>query len=477
MAFATSPHDKLNEADRTTGQPVAEQEIRAAASTLRELLDPSRVLISGPAYDDARRVWNGAVEHRPALVVQPVNPSEIQAALGVARTHRLPMSVRGGGHDWAGRAVRHGGLVMDLSRLRRVTVDPEARVATVSGGATAADVIAAADRYGLSAATGTVGAVGMAGLTLGGGYGPLNGQFGLALDNLLSADVVLADGRLVTADANHEPELFWALRGGGGNFGVVTSMRIELHPVHQVLAGLIIYPWLHAADVLSRLSDMLGAAPDELTVQVAVLSGPDGSPVLVLSPAWSGDLTQGAQAVDELHRLGTPLHSQVAPMSYADMLSLFDPYIANGRHYAIRTRSVAGFTPDVIAALVEAGSTRTSPLTGISIHHFHGAATRVPLETTAFGIRQYHHLVEIVAGWEPADGDDGARHRTWADQVSASLAPSALPGGYPNLLGPDAHDQIAHAYGVNAPRLRAAKRRFDPDGIFSAIALPADASL
>jgi FAD/FMN-containing dehydrogenase len=429
-------------------------------------------LLPGPAYDAARRVWNGAVNHRPALIVRCETPAQIQSALRAAHSHRLPVSVRGGGHDWAGRAVRHGGLVIDLSGMREVDVYPGSRAASVAGGATATDLIAAAAPYGLAAATGTVGAVGMAGLTLGGGYGPLNGRFGLALDNLLGADVVLADGRLVVADAIDEPELFWALRGGGGNFGVVTSLHVRLHLMWRLLAGYIFYPWSQAADVLGRLSGILGAAPDELTIQVAVVTGPDGGPVLVLSPAWSGDLTQGEKHIDELRRLGAPLDSQVAPRTYAEMLGLFDPLIVDGRHYAIRTRTVAGLTPDVVAALVEAGSTLTSPLTGIYVHHFHGAAARVPIYATAFGIRRPHHMIEIVPGWEPTDGDDGARHRAWADTVSASLAPYALAGGYPNLLGPDARDQIARAYGVNAPRLLAAKKRFDPDGIFSAIGLP-----
>jgi FAD/FMN-containing dehydrogenase len=447
----------------------------STGSVARELsahVDPERVLVRGRAYDEARRIWNGAVDHRPALIVRCETPAEVQASILAARRHELPVSVRGGGHDWAGRALRHGGLVIDLSRMRHVAADAAARVATAEGGATTRDVVAAATPRELAAATGTVGSVGMAGLTLGGGYGPLNGRFGLALDNLLGAEVVLADGRLVMTDSTHESALYWAIRGGGGNFGVVTSMRIRLHPLKQLLAGFIIYPWSQAADVWRGLRDIVAAAPDELTVQSGVLSGPDGGPTLFLSPVWSGDLAQGDRAVDALRRLGRPLISQNAPMTYVDMLSLFDGFAA-GRHYAIRTRSLRGFTPDVISALVDAGSARTSPLSAISIHHFHGAAARVPIESTAFGIRRHHLLVEIVAAWEPND-HNGARHRSWADAVSTALARGALPGGYANLLGPDEHEQIAHAYGHNAARLGAAKLRFDPDGIFSAIALPLD---
>ncbi len=350
----------------------------SAARDLSAQLDPGRVLLPGPSYDEARRTWNGAVEHRPALIVRCQTPAEVQAAVGAARHHHLPLSVRGGGHDWAGRALRHGGLVIDLTGMRQVTVDPAERVATVAGGATAGDLISAAALHHLSAATGMVGFVGMAGLTLGGGYGSLNGRFGLALDNLLGAEIVLADGRLVTTHATHEPELYWALRGGGGNFGVVTSMRIRLHPVHQLLAGLIMYPWSQVSDIMGRLNDILAAAPDELTIQTGILSGLGGSPILFLAPAWSGDLTHGEKAIDELHRLGTPLFTKVAAMTYTDLLAMSDARIVNGHHYAGRTRSVTGFTPDVISALIEAGSTLTSPLSGIPIHHFHGVAARIP---------------------------------------------------------------------------------------------------
>jgi FAD/FMN-containing dehydrogenase len=442
-----------------------------SAAELAAQVDPDRLLTSGPRYDEARAIWNGAVDQRPAVIVRAETPAEVQAAVQIARRYHLPVSVRGGGHDWAGRAIRPDGLVIDLTGMRQVTVDPAGRVAIAAGGATARDVVTASAPYGLAAATGTVGAVGMAGLTLAGGYGPLNGRFGLALDNLLGAELVLADGTLLTTDATNEPELYWAIRGGGGNFGVVTAMTIRLHPVHQVLAGFIFYPWPQAADVWSRLDALLAAGPDGLTVQSGVLPAPNGGPALLVSPCWSGDPAEGEKVIADVQELGTPVMSQVAAMTYADVLSLFDAYVVNGDHYAIRTRSVAAFTADVIAALVEAGTTRTSPMSVMSIHHCHGAAARVPLDSTAFGIRRDHFVVEIVAAWHP-DDDQDARHRSWTESVSTALAPYALPGGYPGLLGPDARDQIANAYGGNTGRLRAAKARYDPDGIFTATALP-----
>jgi len=440
--------------------------VTAAANDLAKRIDSAQVHVPNGG---APLLWNAAVDHRPALIVRARSPRDVQEAIRVARDRGMRLSVLGGGHDWAGRALRDGGLVIDLSGMRRVTVDARARVAAVGGGATAADVMAAAAPYGLVAAAGNVGAVGMTGLTLGGGYGPLNGRFGLALDNLFGAEVVLADGRIVTTDATHEPELFWALRGGGGNFGVVTSMRVRLHPLEWLIGGLIVFPWSQAAAVWRGLGEVLSTAPDELTVQSGLLSGPDGRPAAYLAPAWSGDLRSGEAAVDELAKLGTPLTMQVAPMTYGEMLGLFDAFTVGGLHWALRTRTVAGYTPEVVDALIEAGRTRTSPRSGIPIHNFHGASTRVAFGETAFANRRQHFVVEIVAGWEPGNG---AAHRAWADAVSAALAPHALPGGYPSLLGPDDHAQIANAYGNNCMRLGAAKRHFDPDDVFTATPLP-----
>jgi FAD/FMN-containing dehydrogenase len=446
----------------------------AAARELRAVMQGKVVLRGDDAYERVRQIWNGAVNYQPALFALCETPKDVREAVLTARIHRLPLSVRGGGHDWAGRALRQDGLVIDLSAMRQVVVDTEAQAAAVDGGATAGEVIAAAAPHGLTAAVGTVGSVGMAGFTLGGGYGPLTPRYGLGLDNLLSAQVVLADGRLVTADDSENPDLFWALRGGGGNFGVVTSMRIRLHPIRTLLSGLILFPWSEAEWVLRGYAEALASAPDELAVIAGVLSAPDGSPVVFLAPTWSGETKQGEGIVARLKRLGTPLLAQVSPMAYGDMLRMFDAHVVNGRHYAVQTRWLPKLTLDSISTLISAGNTRTSPFTAIALHHFHGAATRVPLSTTAFGLRQAHFLVEVIAAWEPSTDDNSAVHQQWARTVSRALATEALPGGYANLLGPDEHEQIASAYGGNLSRLQRAKQRFDPNGLFtSAIPLPA----
>lgn len=439
--------------------------ITAAANDLERRIDSTQVRVPG----GAPLIWNAAVQHRPALVVRVESPRDVQGAVRVARDRGMRLSVLGGGHDWAGRAVCDGGLVIDMSGMRSVTVDSKARVATVGGGVIASDLIDAVAPYGLVAATGNCGGVGMTGLTLGGGYGPLNGRFGLAADNLLGAEVVLADGRIVTADATHEPELFWALRGGGGNFGVVTSMRVRLQPLDRLIGGMIMFPWSQAATVWRGLGELLSTAPDVLTVQSGLMSGPDGNPAVYLQPAWSGDLGCGLSAADLLTTLGTPLTTQVAPVAYGEVLGLFDAASVRGLCWEVRTRTVAGYTPEVIDALVEGARTLTSPRSLISIHHFHGASTRVAPDQTAFANRRPHFMVEIIACWEAGDG---ATHRAWAAAVSAALAPHALPGGYASLLGPDDHDQIANAHGDNITRLLAAKKHYDPDAVFTAIPLP-----
>lgn len=454
------------------------EEDTAAAAVTRELagrLDDGAVVTSGAAYEQTRRIWNGAVTSRPGVVVRARKAQDVAAAVRAAREHGLPLSVRSGGHDWAGRSLRDGGLVIDLTGMRQVIADPERAVASAGGGATAAAVIAAAEPYGLTAVTGTVGSVGMAGLSLGGGYGPLNGHFGLAADNLLGADVVLADGRAVTVDDETEPELFWAIRGGGGNFGVVTSMRIRLHAVRRVLAGVIGYQLRHAASVLARLDEVLACAPDELTVQGLILTGADGAPGLFLRPLWSGDLSAGEPRIEQLERLGTPVFAQVNRMTYGEAVRQNDAQgELTGNHVMARTLWLPRYTDGVVAGLIEAGRTLTSAQSGIAVHDFHGAAARVPVESTAFGLRRRHLMAEVIGWWQPGPA---APHQAWADRTTRALAPDAFPGGYPNMLGAADEAQIALAYGPNTARLLATKERFDPEGVFSATPLPLRATV
>ncbi|MDJ1135763.1 FAD-binding oxidoreductase [Streptomyces iconiensis] len=444
----------------------------ALTAALRRTFPDERIRTTGPGYESARALWNGAVTARPSVIACCSSPADVQAGVRAAREAGVPLSVRGGGHGWSGNALAEGGLTLDLTGMRQVEVDPRTRTARVAGGASAADVAGAAQAYGLVAVTGTAGAVGMAGLALGGGYGPLSGRFGLAVDSVLSVDIVLADGSLVTADAGHESDLFWAVRGAGGNFGAVTGMRLRLHQIPALLSGMVIYPAAQADPVLAALADHLPAGgPDELTVQTGFTAGPDGTPVLFAAPTWCGEAEAGERAIAPLTRLGDPLATQTGPVTLAGMLAGIDAAFPSGRHVEITTRTLTGLTPAVRGALTAGGNTLTSPLSALSLHSLHGAATRVPAADTAFGNRTPHLMTEIIATWEP-DDPTPATHRTWAHETSRALAPHALPGGYANLLPPDATDQITHAYGANGARLLGVKRRYDPDAVFRAIPLP-----
>jgi FAD/FMN-containing dehydrogenase len=445
--------------------------VSSLVEELRSATQGRVVSAEDATYDAAREVWNGAVDHHPALVAFCETVQDVQSALYVAVNHGLPISVRGGGYDWAGRSVRTGGLVIDLSPMKKVSVDAHGKIATVQGGATAGDVIAAATPHGLAAVVGTMSKIGMAGLTLAGGYGPLSTRFGLALDNLLSAELVLADGRQLRASSSENPDLFWALRGGGGNFGVVTSMEIRLHPVQTVLTGKILFPWSDVQSVLNGYTEIMSSAPDELSITVGVGSAPDGSSAVFMAPFWSGDLTQGEQIVANLQGLGTPLLAAVRPTDYDKVFGLFEGSAPAGRYYMQQTRWLPTIIPEVITSLIDAVECKTSPFSLVAVQSFHGAPSRIPLHDTAFGLRRKHFMAGIIVAWTPDDSNP-AKHQQWSRDVSQGLAPYALPGGYPNLLGPDERVQIDAAYGSNIGRLREVKRRFDPDNLFAATPLP-----
>jgi len=443
--------------------------IANAHRALRTSLDAAQVHISGPSYTEAVRLWNGAVRHRPAIVLTCTSPADVALGVRTAREFGLPLTGRGRGHDWAGRALVDGGLTLDLRPLRTVRVDAAAETAEVGGGASANDLLAAASERGLVAATGTIGTVGVAGLTLGGGYGPLAGRAGLAADNLLAAEVVTADGSIVRAD----DDLLWALRGGGGNFGIVTSMTIRLHAVPSVVTGLVLYSWHQARQVLERVREAQHTAPDNLTIQVGAIAAPDGSPALLVLPTWAGDAATGedpAGPVQALTRLGDPLLSRLEAAPYAAAIAGRDAMFPDGKHVTIRTRSVPALDDDVIGVVERFGGKLPTPMSGIILHHFHGAATRVGTTDTAFALRRPHLMAEILGIRQPP-GSAGLLGE-WADAASSALAGHAFPGGYANLLGPDAIDQIPHVHGDNLPRLRRIKAAVDPDGIFSATPLP-----
>jgi FAD/FMN-containing dehydrogenase len=440
------------------------------ANLSRALLD--RLSMPGDArYAAATAIW-AKVDVAPAAVVTCRSVADVQAAIAAAHEAKLPLSVRGGGHDWVGRALCDG-IVIDLSEMRGVTVATDRRTALIQGGVRARDIVSAIDPLGLAAVTGSCGGVGMAGLTLGGGYGPLIGRQGLALDNLVEAQIVLADGSAVSASVSENQELFWALRGGGGNFGVITAMRCKLHEMPSVHAGVLIYPMSEVKSVLTRAAALAASMPDEFSVQLGVAAGPDGSFGLLVAPVWCGAPEDGEPQLAPFAKLGTLLAGAIERKSQTALLSMFDTMIVDGLRVHIETCSLDALDGESIDTLVGAMAKAISPGCAILTHEFKGAACRVAADATAFGLRRPHVLIEILTMFpEPDDISGIQRHVAWARQTREAFA-SALPGGYPNLLGRADPARAAASYGGNAERLIRVKRHYDPDNVFSsAIPLP-----
>jgi FAD/FMN-containing dehydrogenase len=438
--------------------------LETVAALLREQLPSDMVVTEPPAVRAASRLWNAQVQGCPAVVARCRTTADVQAAVHAARSAGMPLSVLGGGHDWTGSAIRDGGLLVDLSTMRQVTIDGDQ--ARVGGGATVSDVLDAARPHGYAAAVGSVSPVGFAGLTLGGGYGPLTGVTGLGVDNLLSAEVVLADGRVATADPHHEADLFWALRGGGGNFGVVTELRTRLHPFATVTAGMIAFGWEQARSVLRGWQDLMASADDALDVTFGAMSAPNGL-VLHTLPTWAGDPGHAAAQLAGVRALGEPVLDDVRPQALADTVHALDDVFPRGGHYRLGARLLPGLTDSCIDAFVRSAEAMPAACV-LSVHHSRGAATRVPATETAYPYRDEHLVVMILGAWS---GGDGSAVTAWVQDTERRLDPHALPGGWANFMARG--DQRARdAYGVNTSRLLAVKAHYDPGGVFTAIPLP-----
>lgn len=437
-----------------------------AIKRLRQHLTGTLILPQDDAYEQARRVWNGMVDKRPSAIVRCANEQDVIRTVQFAREQDLPLSVRGGGHDYCGRSLCDDGLVIDFSAMRNVSIDPERRTARVQAGTTIGELIGAARQHGLVASTGSLAMVGLAGQTLGGGYGPLMGKFGMVIDNLLSVDIVTAEGQLLTANTDLHPDLFWAVRGGGGNFGVVTAFEYRLHPGSSVLTGTFLYPLDQAREVLRGYHDFTSTAPDELTIGAALLHTPDGMPAILFAPSYHGSFAEGERAMEPLRTFGTPLLSTVQPMEYSDLLTTFNALVPVGRYYFYKGQSFAGLSSEAIEGIVESAHRFTSPFSALIFHHFHGAASRVGVSETAFALRQDHLLLEIFAGWEHQSAEQDQTHLQWTYTTSSQLAPFAMEGVYINLLDSGEQERLPHSFGPNYARLVELKRAYDPGNVF-----------
>ena len=415
-------------------------------------------------YDTARKVFNGMIDRRPALVVRCAGVADVIAAVNFAREMHLPTAIRGGGHGVAGNAVCDDGLVIDLSALRSVRVDPLHRTARAEGGATWGDFDRETQVFGLATTGGIVPSTGIAGLTLGGGIGYLNRKYGLACDNLLSADVVTADGRVLTTSAEQHEDLFWALRGGGGNFGVVTSFEYRVHPVGAVLGGELVYRLEDAKQVLRFYREWSVAAPDELRADATLLSAPDG-PVLDVIVCYCGSVEEGERVLQPLRSRVRPIADTVAPVPYATVQNLLTGVFRPGLLHYWKSGFIRTFSDDAIDAIVDFFSGDVPPpFTAIAIEHLGGAVARVRPEDSAFVHRRAHHSLLVLRMWEdPADSIDSI---DWARRCHKTVEPYLEDGVYVNYLGDEGEARTVAAYGDNYRRLGAIKKRYDPTNFF-----------
>jgi FAD/FMN-containing dehydrogenase len=427
-----------------------------------------------PRYDAARALWNGDIDRRPPLIARCADAADVAGVVTFAAERGLPIAVRGGGHGVAGHALCEDGVVVDLSALRAVRVEPQRRLGHVQGGALWSDVDHATQAHGLAVTGGIVSHTGVGGLTLGGGIGHLMRRCGLTVDNLVDADLVTADGRLVTVDAASDGELFWGLRGGGGNFGVVVRFGFRLHDVGPtVLGGMVIHPLDAAPALLAHYRDLVAAAPDALGTIANLRMCPPvpaipahlhGTPIVAVVVCWSGDLDDGLARLRPLREFGRPILDTVGPMSYVELQRLVDATSIPGRHYYWRSADFERLSDPVIETIVTHAARITSPLSALPIYHLGGAVERVPADATAFGSRHAGHNINFFGAWEPGR-DDRERHVAWVRAFSEAMAPHTT-GQYVNFLSDEGEDGVRAAYGHRWRRLVALKRRLDPANLF-----------
>ncbi len=425
-------------------------------------------------FDQLRRVWNGAIDRRPCAIARCADARDVQLALQVARDHRVGVTVRGGGHNVAGLAVRDGALLLDLGAMRAVSVNTQLRIATVEGGALWRDVDAATAAAGLATTGGLISTTGVGGFTLGGGAGWLMRRCGLACDNLLGANVVLADGRSVRVAAAEHPDLYWGLRGGAGGLGVVTGLEFRLYPLAQVLAGLVVFPGDQSAAVLRRFRDVAHDAPDEFCGLVVMTSAPPlpfldsawhGRTVCILALCWSGAVATGERILEPIRHAGAPLADVVAPMPYAQWQQMLDPGAPPGRCHYWKSVNFASLSDGAIDLLAAAADARRTPFTELHVQHMGGAVARVPPSDCAFAHRDARFFVNLIGAAADATDFDGLRG--WIRDLYTRLSAHALPSRMPNFSDADDQDAIAQFGRDHARRLQELRVRYDPEGLFA----------
>ncbi|GAB4322279.1 MAG: FAD-binding oxidoreductase [Candidatus Zixiibacteriota bacterium] len=445
-----------------------------AINDLRSHLKGSLLLSGENGYDDARTIWNAMIDRHPALIAQCRNSDDIAAVVKFARANGALVSIKGAGHNIAGNAVCDGGIMIDLSQMNTVSVDVDKRRARVGPGATLGDVDKATQAHGLAVPTGINSTTGIAGLTLGGGFGWLSRKHGLTVDNLVSAEIITADGEKITASENDHADLFWAIRGGGGNFGVVSSFEFTLHPVGpDVLAGLVVYPQTDAVDLFKKYRDLTNSLSDDSCVWVVLRKAPPlpflpesvhGTDVLVFAICHIGDQASGEAVLDKIRGFGTPVGEHAGMMPFADWQQAFDPLLTPGMRNYWKSNNFAEMSDGAIDALVASAAKLPSDHCEVFVGALGGAVERVAPDAMAYAQRDANFVMNVHGRWESPDDDDAMI--SWSRDLYHSTRPFATGGVYVNFMTEEETDRVNAAYGSNYDRLVAAKKKYDPDNFF-----------
>jgi FAD/FMN-containing dehydrogenase len=414
-------------------------------------------------YEQARRVWNGMIDRRPAAIVQPTSIADVMQAVRIAREGQIAVSVRGGSHSVAGKSVADGALMIDLSLMNGVQVNPSAQTAVAQGGAKWGAFDSEAERYQLATTGGVISSTGVCGLALGGGIGWLMGKHGLSCDNVISADLVSADGSQMSVSASQNEDLFWAIRGGGGNFGIVTALEFRLHSLKSVHGGMLLYPRSSAVDLLRRYRDVTANAPDELTAYAAVLVG-HGQPMAAIAMCDSGSHSEGANVSGRFCLAEPPVADMTGEKKYTEVQSMLDVTAPAGLHYYFKCPFLRELTDEAIRAIVEYAEELPTEQTQVVLEHMHGAASRVPISETAFGLRRTHYSINIMPAWN--DAAMAEKCIDWARGFASVLDAFGASDAYVNYLGDEESSAVRASYGANYERLAQLKKKYDPDNFF-----------
>ncbi len=434
-----------------------------------------KVMLPGdPGYDDARRIWNAMIDRRPAVIVQCAEAADVPHAVSFARAQELEISIRGAGHNIAGNAVCDNGMMIDFSGMRTVRVDVESRRARVEPGATLSDVDRATQQHGLATPLGINSTTGIAGLTLGGGFGWLTRKYGMTIDNLVSVDMVTADGAQIRASDRENTDLYWAVRGGGGNFGIATRFEFSLHPVGpEVIAGLLVFPFAQARQVLAKYREFVKSAPEDMNVWVVLRKAPPlpflpasvhGKEIAALAVFYAGSDPGGQRLIEPLRRFGDAHGEHIGAQPYAQWQQAFDPLLTPGARNYWKSHNFTEISDGALDAILEFAGRLPTAQCEIFLGLIAGAANRIPADATAYGHRGTKFVLNVHGRWD--DPADDGRCIAWARDFFKASAPYASPGAYVNFMTEEETDRIAAAYGSSYARLVQIKRRYDPENIF-----------